>query len=120
MERHIEHLVAFLSRRMEQCSDFGGLVDGELRRAAQGAATVPFYPGKDTTTGVGETHNYLATRRESAPDQLVFAPQRDDEAVINDGDPITQPLCLFHVMSRVNHRHSIASQLFDHLKDAEP
>ena len=47
MERHIEHLVAFLGRRLEQCSDFGGLVDGELRRAAQGAATVPFYPGKD-------------------------------------------------------------------------
>jgi len=34
-------------------------------------------------TGVGETHNYLATRSERAPDQLVFAPQRDDEAVLD-------------------------------------
>ena len=103
MERHIEHLVTFVSRRLEQCGYFRWLVDGELRRAVDVAATVPFYPRKDAIAAVGETHNYLTTRPECAPDQLVFAPQRDDVAVIDNGDPITQPLCLFHVMGRVNH-----------------
>ena len=57
----------------------------------------------------GKVRHHLATLGKDAVNKLFMGALRDDAAVIDNGDAITKPLCLFHIMRGIDDRGSLVA-----------
>ncbi len=91
--------------------------DRELRNAIRRLAAVRHYPRGNAIRRAAKMRQHLTARAECIADKVFSGAQRDDLAMVDDGNAIAQTLGFFHIVRRVDERHALAAQLLDHFEN---
>src|ERR1700722_14596197 len=107
-QRNINQLESSLCRILKQARNLDRMRDCKLYNAMDGRAAARGDPGEDPVGRAAKMRQHLAARAKCVANEFAARAERDDLAMIDDGDAVAQALGFFHVVRRVDERHALA------------
>src|SRR5437868_11569520 len=108
-QRYVNQFESGLCGILKQACNLDRMRDRELRNAIGSLAAVRRNPGDDAIRRAAKMRQHLTARAECVVDKIVTRAERDDLAMIDNGDAIAQTLGFFHVVRRVDERHALSA-----------
>src|SRR5258706_1199260 len=94
-QRYVHQFESGLCGILKQARNLDRMRDRELRNAIRGLAAVRHYPRGNAIRRAAKMRQHLTARSECIADKVFSRAQRDDLAMIDDGDAIAQTLSYF-------------------------